>query len=427
MDGPRPSGMKHLAFRILSLVLGLVVVLITLEVLFLLYYLMKDRGYVSVTEKLSRERSTHFRDIARDGCRSADFWLPHPYLGYVYHGNPPCGAPDLNNINVHGRDFPFTKAKDKFVILVTGGSVAEQFAGLFKRSPRYLETILNQRYEIPGKQFVVLNGAVGSWKQPQQAILFLLYADVVDAVITIDGHNEYWHIDGPLRFEFPDYRIVTIPTLLRHSFDEMGWTWVSTKIYQFTTNNWLLSHSKLAYFLSHSLRQIITADTSDDTQHQLRLAAYHLMFALPKDWPVDERIRFNVELYRKYILAMNDLARSRNLRTAHFIQPIPQIGKPLTGEERKILEHEHTMTRGTVIDPVKYSAMTDALVSLSSIGIPVFSLLDVFSDSRETIYSDPVHCTRAPDTDYSRGYELMAERIASHLETAWNLLPKRAR
>src|SRR5437660_890635 len=39
-------------------------------------------------------------------------------------------------------------------------------------------------------RFLVYNGAIGGWKQPQQTIVSLLYGDAFDAIVTLDGFNE---------------------------------------------------------------------------------------------------------------------------------------------------------------------------------------------------------------------------------------------
>ena len=90
----------------------------------------------------------------------------------------------------------------RFVILVTGGSVAAQFAQLLPGGPRYLEQALNERYISPmGQPFLVLNGGDAAWKQPQQIILFLLYVDAIDTVVTLDGFNEQYSVSAWRRFD----------------------------------------------------------------------------------------------------------------------------------------------------------------------------------------------------------------------------------
>src|SRR5262245_37358558 len=93
------------------------------------------------------------------GDRYVDTLFPHPYLGWVHHGNPPTGVRDVNNVGLFGRDFPCEKDDSRFVVLLTGGSVAAQFAQNIAGGPRYLEEELNRRYTTgDGRRFVVLNG-----------------------------------------------------------------------------------------------------------------------------------------------------------------------------------------------------------------------------------------------------------------------------
>jgi lysophospholipase L1-like esterase len=70
--------------------------------------------------------------------------------------------------------------------------------------------------------------------------------------------------------------------------------------------------------------------------------------------------------------------------------------------------------------------MTDALLSLRSEGIPVFSLLQIFSGVEDTLYDDPIHLKRDVWGE-SLGYRLMAEKIAHTLAESWKLRGKRSR
>jgi hypothetical protein len=138
------------------------------------------------------------------GCRYVDTLYPHPYLGFVHHGNPPCGLPAINNIGLFGPGLPSERRTDRFVVLVTGGSVSAQLMSSGPSGTPYLQAILERDYVSPtGQPFLLLNGGDGGWHQPQQAILFLLYADAVNAVVTLDGFNERYFVGSSVRFEYP--------------------------------------------------------------------------------------------------------------------------------------------------------------------------------------------------------------------------------
>lgn len=90
-------------------------------------------AFYSATELFNRQANENtFIDQITEGenCRYIDTLFPHPYLGFVHHANPPCGMSYINNIGLFGEDFPSEKRKDRFVVLLTGGSVAAQFAQL---------------------------------------------------------------------------------------------------------------------------------------------------------------------------------------------------------------------------------------------------------------------------------------------------------
>src|SRR5262245_13056832 len=198
--------MKKAAFVLITVVVAVVIVCIGVEFMAVVVLTLKEGSYVSARERFRREANRYVQDVTRGGrsCQYIDSLFPHPYLAFVHHGNPPCGVPGINNIGLFGPDFPSERIRDRFVVLVTGGSVAAQFGQMVPDGPRHLEIVLNERYVSPtGKPFLVLNGGDGAWRQPQQTILFLLYGDVVDAVITLDGFNELNQLRSKMRFEYP--------------------------------------------------------------------------------------------------------------------------------------------------------------------------------------------------------------------------------
>jgi hypothetical protein len=142
------------------------------------------------------------------------------------------------------------------------------------------------------------------------------------------------------------------------------------------------------------------------------------MFQLPKDWEDEHRIAWAMAQYRKYIMAMDAVAGQHGVLAAHFLQPVPAISKPLTGEEQSIV--------GPLDYRAKYQRIVDDAMALRHQGVPIFSLLDLFERHTDTLYADMVHLRQAADGT-SEGYRLMAERMAVILGEAWRLLPKHGR
>ncbi len=125
-----------------------------------------------------------------------------------------------------------------------------------------------------------------------------------------------------------------------------------------------------------------------------------------------------MELYKKYIRLMAGMARQMNLKQAFFIQPVPAIGKTLTEEERAVV--------GDLSYRDLYQSMTNKLLALREEQIPVYSLLDVFVDYKESIYRDPCHFVEYGPRRETKGNRLIAERIVSILEDDWGLKPKQS-
>jgi len=107
---------------------------------------------------------------------------------------------------------------------------------------------------------------------------------------------------------------------------------------------------------------------------------------------------------------MHGGAEALGIKGLFLIQPIPGWGKPLT-------ERERVFAGGA--DWKLYKEMTDHVVGLrEQFGIPVYSLLDVFQDTKEEIYQDYAHVNEL-------GNDIMARRVADLIEENWGWPRKR--
>jgi hypothetical protein len=64
--------------------------------------------------------------------------------------------------------------------------------------------------------------------------------------------------------------------------------------------------------------------------------------------------------------------------------------------------------------------MADALLETRKEGLQIFSLLDVFQNTSETIYADLAHQAFDPITRESRGNRILASAIAERLAAIWS-------
>ena len=68
---------------------------------------------------------------------------------------------------------------------------------------------------------------------------------------------------------------------------------------------------------------------------------------------------------------------------AHFLQPVPAIGKTLTEEEKAVV--------GDLSYRARYQRIMSDVLSLADDGTPIFSLLDLFEHNPDTLYADVIH------------------------------------
>ncbi len=411
---------KQRLHALASLAIGFVLALALVELAATAWLYVEDGHHTPAAKLFERTRNTYVRDLTPDsGCRFVDTLFPHPYLAFVHHGNPPCGATNVNDIGLFNDDFQVVKPTDRYVVLLTGGSVASNLGQTgAPPAPRFLEEELNRRYVSPdGRPFLVLNGAAGAWKQPQQLILFSLYATSVDAVVTLDGYNEhyYFRTGVPSRLEAPASSFLEVnPFVAGERFGDAATGWLIGRVVGGLARNPLLGHSHAAYLVIRRLEAFARSQERFGTNARTSFAG---MFRLPEDVRTDGERLFAVQmdLYRKYARGIEAIARDHGVRTAYFLQPVPAWGKTLSPEEKAAVGD---LSYGPV-----YRRIVDGMLALRERGLPVYDLGDLLVDQPGTLYADHIHFAHELRGE-SRGYRLLAARMGERLADAWGLRRK---
>jgi len=367
-------------------------------------------GTVSVARLHDLEQGNAFLRTTDEPYLNTLF--PHPYLGFVHDRN--FGGAEVNNIGLFGgRPMPLSRREDTFTILVLGGSVAAQFAQTNSEGEHALEDLLNSQYDFDGKRAVVLNGADGGWKQPQQLIALSLYGDVVDAVISLEGFNELRALSARRLEYLADF--VRVDPLARAGVQAFARAAVGSALHDLSRHNGFVASSRALYFAGKSLRSALVSLFDLPPHEVAQMNPIESVFALPAEWGMEQRVRYNVAQYEKYLRLTDRVAAELGLQRAFFLQAVPAIGKVLTADEQRALGPE-----GTDYGPL-YQLLVDRLLRLRASGVQVFSLLDVFADEPRTIYADAAHCRADLPRNGSTGYRIIAQRIATVLERAWGL------
>lgn len=402
----RQAGLKAAA-----LFVGLAVAFIGLELLSTAWLTIRDGRYTPARELFANTRNSYIQDLTIGGnCRYVDTMYPHPYLAFVHHHDDPCGVPGANNIGLLGDNYPVARNPDRYVILVSGGSVASQLSQIYDPARRsFLEEELNRHYVSPtGKPFQVLNGALGAWKQPQQMIVFSIYGDFIDAVVTLDGYNEQYLMTPGLgvRFEMPAANYLGVnPIIAKDGFGNLAISWFMGRIAGWLSQG-ITAHSHAAYLLAVAL-----AGKPPDDNSGFGAKTYATMMGLPKEIASSPStyMDWQITQYAKYIRMMDISAREFGIKSMFFLQPVPAVDKPLTEEESRNTPDKSYGAR--------YVEIVRRLLALKERNIEIRSMLDVFKDERGTIYVDDIH-PRRENMD-SRGYSLIAARMAQEMAANW--------
>jgi hypothetical protein len=138
------------------------------------------------------------------------------------------------------------------------------------------------------------------------------------------------------------------------------------------------------------------------------------LFDFPPSYSEEKRIKWNHERYKHYIRLLDGEAKTLGLKFAHFLQPISDYMKVLTPEE---------LAHAKFVSAERYAPFLAANAELANQGIVSYSLAGIFSDIKETIYGDDIHCAFDANGD-SRGYRIMSEEIVKKLAVAWKLRKK---
>ena len=279
-----------------------------------LYYSWLMRRPVSAAAMYAHQPNAFIEQAAGGGCSYVDTLYPHPFLAHIHRPLPGCGMTmNVNKKGLMGPEYPLERDPSKYSILITGGSVASQFAGAFKKGPNFLEDELNRCYVPPsGSAFAVYNGADGGWKQPIATIMALLYGDAFDALISIEGYNEHWAMRHT-RIEFPSSNFVTVNPFVSNSYEHVASVWLGKKLHEGVMDNTILRNSFMAYALVSAIKSHLAEAAAPNDQ----TSVLHENFALPSDWSGDRKFGFNLRQYQKYVRATASIMAPK--RTAFFI------------------------------------------------------------------------------------------------------------
>jgi len=239
-------------------------------------------------------------------------------------------------------------------------------------------------------------------------IVFSIYGDFIDAVVTLDGYNEQYLMTPGLgvRFEMPAANYLGVnPIIAKDGFGNLAISWFMGRIAGWLSQG-VTAHSHAAYLLAVAL-----AGKPPDDNSGFGAKTYATMMGLPKEIASSPSayMDWQIAQYAKYIRMMDLSAREFGIKSMFFLQPVPAVDKPLTAEESRNTPDKSYGAR--------YVEIVRRLLALKERNIEIRSILDVFKDERGTIYIDDIHPKR--ENMDSRGYSLIAARMAQEMAANW--------
>ncbi|MFY9341547.1 MAG: hypothetical protein WAT39_03600 [Planctomycetota bacterium] len=340
----------------------------------------------------------------------------HPYLGYVADASLPEQSAFVSRYGFHDDAPPlFTRGPDRFVVGITGGSVAML---LCDGAEATLVAALQRSPLLQGRRIEVVQLALGGYKQPQQLLamqMVMLLGGQFDCVVNLDGFNDVSLLNEDLELGVPAWfprswaalmdRVPTPEQQLRLGHlvflrrerqamaDAAGALWWSPTAQLV----WLLRDRQLA-------RRLVTERATAER------AAVTPSFAVTgpgrAGQSLDDARAEMAQVWGRCSLQMHSLCASQGARYFHFLQPNQYVpgAKPIGPSEAKVAivpdsPWDRAAQRG-------YPLLQQEGRLLQQAGVAFEDLTGIFRDHPEPLYND-MCCHLNHD-----GNALLAEHIA---------------
>jgi len=330
-------------------------------------------------------------------------FIIHPYLGFIY--NPQ----DIKSTRFGFLDqtLPIQKkSNSKIIVGILGGSSAEILAQFGSDT---LKEKLGKLDIFKGKDIVVLNLAIGSYKQPQQLMVLnyiLALGGEFDYVINLDGFNEIVlpvlrNIPNKVNPFFPrrwdlkvvdenilGQEIIILGDILRFKKKRV---WQSNLV-----NCGILRFSATARLIIKRLDRKILLDIRDKRMELFNLKSKTNKYSdsIIAHGP-DFTYENNDQLYDQLSLfwfrtskQMSDICLANKIKYFHFLQPCQYVpdSKNMQEEELAIALDPEAVHRQMVIEGYPYLKKQGQ--RLRKQGVNFYDLTMIFKNYEEPLYID---------------------------------------
>jgi hypothetical protein len=380
----------------------------------------QDIGWIAATQERRDALRTELEE------RPGLVLQVHPYVGYVETPPTAIGG-DANGVLRHFPVTPYgyadhvspiqTRARDKVIIAITGGSVAWSF---HMHGTSRLRALLQKVPALAGKDLVFVNLAVSGYKQPQQLMTltyFLVLGSQFDMLVNIDGFNE------AVLYEAENLNAHDFPAFPRswHARVEVSGPRVSRYLGRieaevddrlglargFSRRPWRYSPlANLVWWVADTRTEVAIVGIQDAYRREAPSIPNYTVegpgwtFASKRDL-----YRHLVSLWKNSSIQLGNLCAANGIRYYHFLQPNLLVAgsKPRTAAEEHMAQHRDQHYRPGVEQG--YPLLIEAGRDLKARGERFTDLTGMFATHPEAVYGDLCHLNQT-------GNDVLADRIA---------------
>ena len=388
---------------ILKFTFGLITFFIMLEVTskIVAYF---GYGYLKKPSEIISDDNLniYIQDLERvSKCTYFNNLFPHPYLGWVHWNNPECPGPLVNSDGFTGPEFPIKNDENFFDILITGGSVAQQFGpGECKNKKNnfcrdFLSEALEKYKSMNNQNIRVFNAGAGAYKHPHQSIVATLFGKSFDLIISIEGFNEHHMLNDKVlkKLSYPanNFNVSTNDFYIDSHFNKYLLRFLL--FYKNLPNKFDLIDNSHFHALSYRfLKKIFEFTFLSNTKKRENFSnLWKYKKSELENINIDEFKYKNLISHWKNFIASSN---SNGAESIIIIQPVPQLFKNLSDTEKQITNHrDYRKIFLRMSEEAKKLRVNENLM--------IYDFLNIFQKYNESIYKDAMHIN-------AKGNEIMA-------------------
>jgi hypothetical protein len=360
----------------------------------------------------------------------------HPYFGFTGQYNlrdADFTTNDLGFLQHEAFAIPYVPAKNDFIVVVFGGSVASRAVYAHQGGMRLVDA-LNAVPEFSGRRVVVINMAQGGGKQPQQLLelaYMLAIGQHIDLALNIDGGNEF--ALGLENFNVGLDPVLPSAQLMLRFAEELYPTPESDDYYRIAYGissarklvDYHRQHANVArsgvsyvWHTALGLRDQTALATATAEYESLmksgRLSSAKSKLSLDLPPIKGDSISYMYDLWLRCSLQMRALAESNGIKYLHLVQPNQYYTK------RVFSEHERRIALALPADndyvlgiSQGYAVINERSAALSKMSI--VSMIDVFDDVKDEVYFDSCcHFNALGETLFAQAVAREVAKRADH-------------